>query len=257
MIAAWAMLAASMAAATPGAGGLTRQQIAGATARPAAAARLPQGLRFVDRRGREVALGEVAAGRPLVLLFADFTCRHLCGPGLTLTAAALHDTRLAAGGDYRLGVIGLDPRDGAADAARFADRLRDLPDVAGATTVLRGDARTVAAATRALGYGYVHDAATDQFAHDASVYVFAADGHLAALLPELALRPEAVRAAVLGAATTHPASFGERVAHLCYGFAALTGRFDQPVIVGLRGATALALLAGGALLIRRRRRVAA
>ena len=256
MTAALALLALMASSSAPHQGGLTQEALARATAQPAAGTRLPATLRFVDGRGGVRSLADVQAGRPLVLLFADFTCRHLCGPGLALTAGALHDARLAAGSDYRLAVIGLDPRDGRADAARFSERLRQIPDVAGATTILRGDPATIAAAARSLGYGYVHDAATDQFAHDASVYVFAPDGHLAALLPELALRPAAVRAAVLGAATAHPASFGERVAHLCYGFAALTGRFDRPVVVAMRAVTALALLAGGAVLLLRRRRSA-
>lgn len=248
-------LALLLAAAAPH-GGLTAQTLATAVARPPADARLPAALRFVDPTGRSVRLGSVGAERPLVLLFADFTCRHLCGPGFTLTAGALHDAGLRSG-DYRLAVIGLDPRDGAADAARFVRQAHLDRDIAAATTVLRGDAATVDAATSALGYGHVYDPATDQFAHDAAVYVFAPDGHLAALLPELALRPAAVRAAVQGAATTRPASFGERVAHLCYGFAALTGKYDGAAVTALRGTTALALLAGGALLLRRRRRSAA
>ena len=250
-----ALLAIAMAAA-PHQGGLTSAALAAAVTRPAPATQLPATLRFVDAQGRARTLGDVQAGRPLVLLFADFTCRHLCGPGLTLTAGALHDAKLAAGAEYRLAVVGLDPRDSAADAARFAERLRAVPDVARATTVLRGTAATVAAATATLGYGHVYDAATDQFAHDATVYVFAPDGHLAALLPEMALRPAAMRAAVLGAATTRPASFGERVAHLCYGFAALTGRYDRDTVLATRAAAALTLLAMGAFLILRRRRVA-
>ena len=190
-----------------------------------------------------------------MLLFADFTCRHLCGPGFTLTGGALHDAKLASG-DYRLAVIGLDPHDGAADAAGFVAQAHLDREVAAATTVLRGDRATVEAATRALGYGHVYDPATDQFAHDAAVYVFAPDGHLAALLPELALKPAAVRAAVLGATTARPVSFGERVAHLCYGFAALTGKYDGAAVLALRALAALALLGGGALLLRRRRSAA-
>lgn len=247
----------TLAGTTAVQGGLTEQQLAGAAARPASATTLPGDTTFFDRNGRRTNLAQVQGAAPLVLLFADFTCRHLCGPGLTLTAGALHDARLRAGTDYRLAVIGLDPHDGAADARRFADRMNALPDVAGATTVLRSDAASVAATARALGYGYFYDAATDQFAHDASVYVFAADGHLAALLPETALRPAAMGAAVRGAASLHPASFGERVAHLCYGFASLTGRYDRPVVAALQAFTALALLIGGATLILRRRRAAA
>ena len=53
---------------------------------------------------------------PTVLLFADYSCRHICGPGITLTAGALHDAGLTPGRDYRMIVIGLD-QDGPALAA--------------------------------------------------------------------------------------------------------------------------------------------
>ncbi len=49
---------------------------------------------------------------PAVVIFADYTCRTLCGPILEFTAAGLGKTGLQPGIDYRLVVIGLDPRDG-------------------------------------------------------------------------------------------------------------------------------------------------
>lgn len=101
--------------ASPATAQLSAEQLAQATARPPADARLPATLAFTDQRGARVTLAQVAAGRPLVLLFADYTCRHICGPGLALTAGALHDSGLSAR-DYALAVIGLDPRDDLAAA---------------------------------------------------------------------------------------------------------------------------------------------
>ena len=226
-----------------------------AVARPPANARLPAALSFLDGNGQATTLAAVAGGRPLVLLFADYTCRHICGPGLTLTAGALHDSGLVAGRDYRVAVIGIDPKDGAADARAMAARLAGMPDVARATTLLRGSAGTIAAATRALGYGAVYDPASDQFAHDASVYLFAADGRLAALVPEIGLRPEALRAGLTGGAPAP--GFGQRLAHLCYGLDALAGRYDGAIVVVLRGLALLAIVGGAMLVLRARRRDAA
>ena len=239
-----------LAAAFPAAAALTQAQLDGAIARPGAGVRLPA-IVFADEHGAPRRLPEIAAGRPLVLLFADYTCRHLCGPGLVLTAGALHDAGLRPGLDYRLAVIGLDPRDPPGATRAFAGRLAALPAEARATAFLRGTPAAVTAATRALGYGFVYDPAEDQFAHDASVYVFAADGRLAAMLPELGLRPESLRAALSGAAP--PTGLAARVAHLCFGLAGLTGRYDAGVVLALRGVVLLALAAGALLLLRRRR----
>lgn len=230
--------------ATPAAAQLSPAQLAEATARPPADAQLPAMLAFADVAGARVTLGQVAAGRPLVLLFADYTCRHICGPGLALTAGALADSGLAPS-DYALAVVGLDPRDGIAAARAFAQK-----NGAREARVLVGTPATVAAAEHALGYHAVYDAGADQWAHDASVYVFARDGRLTALLPELGLRPEPLRAAIAGAA--QPPSLGDRIAHLCYGLAAAHGRFARPIVLGLQALAALTLVALGTVLIRRR-----
>ena len=51
------------------------------------------------------------------MIFADYTCRTLCGPIVEFTAAGLAKTGLRPGIDYRLVVIGINPRDGI-DTAR-------------------------------------------------------------------------------------------------------------------------------------------
>jgi protein SCO1/2 len=242
---------ALMLVATPASAQLTQRDLAGAVARPAPGVRLPEALPLFDLAGRRTTLPQVADGKPLVLIFADFTCKHLCGPGLVLTAGALHDSGRVAGQDYRLAIVGLDPKDDVAAARHYVEPLGSLPDVARTTAVLRGTPPAVAALTRALGYGYAYDAGSDQYAHDASIYVFAGDGRLAALLPEMALTPAMLRGALSGAAP--PVSLGARVAHLCYGLSALTGRFDQPVVRMLQLLTAFALLVGGAVLLKRKR----
>ena len=251
VIGAALMLAAGLAAA-PASGALSERELARAVARPPAGTQLPAGLAVRDKGGARTTLGRVAGGRPLVLIFADYTCQHVCGPGLTLTAGALRDTELAPGRDYRLAVFGLDGRDEAGDARRFGERIASLPGVGRATTVLLGEDATIKKVTRALGYGYVYDAANDQFAHDAAVYVFARDGELTAVLPQMGLSPAALRTALAG---TPPAreGFADRIARLCYGFAAAHGRFARPVLIALQALSALLLVVGAVLILRSRR----
>jgi len=61
----------------------------------------------------------VEDGRPTLLLPADFTCKQICGPALTIASSALQQTGLVAGRDYSLVVVGIDPRDTIDDARRF------------------------------------------------------------------------------------------------------------------------------------------
>src|SRR6185503_19285554 len=115
-----------------------------------------------------------------VLVFADYRCRYLCGPALTLTADALARSGLRAGRDYRLVALSIDPRDRVADAAAFGRaRLAAFPQVAAASALLVAAPADVARAAGSLGYRYRYDAATGQFAHMATAFVLAPDGRLA------------------------------------------------------------------------------
>ena len=233
----------------PASAALSERELAQAVATPPAGARLPA-LTFSDARGHTAKLETLADGTPLALIFADYTCRNVCSPGLTLTAARLRETGLVPGKAFRLVVIGIDPKDTRADALHFGQAIGSMPEVARATRFLRGDAATVTAATRALGYGHVYDPAADQYAHDASVYVFGADGRLIALLPQIGLLAEPLKAALTGNYPARRSDWITRVARVCYGFAAAHGRFGRPILLGLQGLAVLLLLCAAVLAFR-------
>ena len=254
-----ALLLVALTLAAPAAARLSPAQLAEAGAHPPTGARLPAHLAFTDQRGERVTLGQIADGKPVVLLFADYTCKHICGPGLTLSAKALADSGLTIGRDYNFVLIGMDPRDGLDDARMMQHmRLSALPRMQRASWFLIGDKADVDATTKALGYGYVYDPSTNQFAHDASLYIFAADGHVASVLPELALTPEMARAAIGNSATAKP-SILVRAARLCYGFAAAHGVYGKPIAVALQamGVLLIACFVGWFGFVRWRARKAA
>lgn len=243
-----ALLMALLAA--PAIAALSPAELAQVGSSPPPGAVLPAGLSFVDQNGAPYRL--VDAPVPTVLLFADYSCRHICGPGVTLTAGALHDAGLRAARDYRMIVIGLDGDGPALARTLAADRLVALPDEARRIALLTGTPATIARAETALGYHAVYDAEADQFAHDASLYVFAPGGALADILPETATTPvqlaAALRHARAGVAYVAPvAKEGRglvgRISAICYGLAASHGVYARPVIVGLRaGGVAICLL---------------
>lgn len=255
------LLLAVLACAGPAAARLAPAELASTGVTPPAGARLPEGLRFVDQDGHAAILGDARV--PTLLLFADYSCKHLCGPGVTLTAGALHDAGLVPARDYAMVVVGLDG-DGPAAARRLRDtRLGGLGAEARAMRLLTGAPATIAAAERALGYHAVYDAEADQFAHDAALYLFAADGRLSAVLPETATTPLLMRRAIArarqGARYAPPAPGAvERLVAICYGLAAAHGIYGQAVVAGLRlAALATIAIMGLALWRLSRRRTAA
>src|SRR5947199_10381687 len=159
-----AAAAALVLIVTPAKAALVASAVDGAGVALPPNARLPTALVLVDESGRSQTLAGAMAGRPSLLLLTDYTCRTLCGPVLAMTAAALDRSGLVSGTDYRLLVIGLDPKDRASDAQAMKQaQLGDDGPLLDATSFLLADTTALARITASLGYRAVYDSENDQF----------------------------------------------------------------------------------------------
>jgi protein SCO1 len=217
-------------------------------ARPDAA--LPPGLRFLDEDAQPRALGDILAGKPAVVVFADYTCRTLCGPILTFVSAGLEQSGLAAGTDYKLVVIGLDPRDDLQSArAMKAARIGSGTPLAAATVMLNGEKAAITSVATALGYRYAYDAEHDQFAHPAAAFVVNPAGRVSRVLSALGLEGADLRLALVEAGEGRVGSLGDRVRLLCYGFDAVHGVYTEAITMWLELAAIVTLLGMGAAVL--------
>src|SRR5262249_6335694 len=158
--------------------------------------------------------------------FADYTCHTLCGPILDFAAAGLDHSGLQPGADYRLVVIGLDPKDGR-DAARTMRHDHLGGALAQSAVFLIGSDATVHAATDALGYRSAYDAEHDQFAHPAAAYVLDAQGRVTRVLSGLGLSGTDMRLALVAAGNGHTGTLGDRIRLLCYGYDSVRGIYTE------------------------------
>ena len=232
---------------------LTSAELNNAGVNLPASAVLPLNLIAPDLSGQRRSIASAFAGKPGFAIFADYTCKTLCGPALVLLGAGLAQSALPPD-SWRLVVIGLDPRDSAADARRML--LTEVPEKLRAQTVfLLPDSKTIAAATTALGFHYVYDKSVDQFAHPEVAYAIASNGRVLRVLSPLALIAADLRTALSGPPQPPESLYGKfRV--LCYRFGLLTGIYDLPVQIALKAAAALTLglmALGLVLLIRGKR----
>jgi protein SCO1/2 len=221
---------------------------------PPPGARVPLSATLTDDAGSRRTLGEALGGRPAVLILADYTCRTLCGPIVTIAANALAQSGLKPAADFRLIVIGLDPKDHPEDARAMKHNQIGNDAILGASSFLTGDEDTVRRITSALGYRYAYDSAEDQFAHPAAVFVLAADGRLARALSGLGLDGADVRLALVEAGHGRVGTFADHVRLLCYGFDPAAGTYTLAIRrwLAVAGGFTVIMLAGGLLLLSRR-----
>src|SRR5262249_44896290 len=122
---------------------LTTPAIESVSASPRSGAQLPLALTLKDEAGASRTLEAAIAHTPSILILADYACQALCGPILSLTAGALERSGLQAGRDYRLVVVGLDPRRGPREAkAMKMAQIGESGELGRASSCLRADAGT-------------------------------------------------------------------------------------------------------------------
>jgi protein SCO1/2 len=241
----------ALATVTAAHAGLAPAELKEVTAASGPGARFPLWVTFTRLDGQTSTLGDALDGSPAVIVFADFTCSNLCGPALTFAANGLSKTGLAPGKDFRLIVIGLDPKDTAAQARDLIARQVG-PDtaVAAATIVLRGTQHAVDAETAAGGYHYVYDKADDQFAHPAAAYVVASDGRIVRVLSALGLGGADLRLALVDAGQGRIGTLTDQVRLHCFGFDPVRGIYTVAVTRVLTAAAAVTILAvSGAIVL--------
>jgi protein SCO1 len=228
--------------------GLTEAQIGNVALSPPELAHVPTALSFRNLDGKDVTLANAIAGRPTLLLPADFTCSQICGPALSIAANALRQTGLQAGRDYSLVVLGIDARDSLDDARRFAAGQVGGPGV----SVLSGDGETVRSLLDSIGYRFQRDSANDSIAHPAAFITLTADGRVSRALSSLALQPNDLRLALVEAGDGKIGGLAGRISLLCYGFDAVHGIYTRRIATLLQiagGLTAVILAAAIALML--------
>ena len=240
----------------PALAGLTERDLAGISLAPSPEARISPLLKFRDIQNRDLTLGEVLAGRPGLLIPVDYTCRSTCGPALSIVAGMLAQTGLQAGRDYRLIIIGIDPKDSPSEARDLVGAQVNDKTLLGTTFALTGDATTIQILMTDLGYRAVYDAEHDQFAHPSGIVTLLQDGRISRVLSALALNAQDLRLALVEGGEGRVGGLADRIMLLCYSFDAVHGIYAPAIrhILQIAGAGTLVGLILVLILFSRRTR---
>jgi protein SCO1 len=215
-------------------------------------ASLPLAARFATSSGRSVALGEVIGrGKPSLLVLAYNRCTMLCSLVLRRLTGLIPELGIAPGDDYTLVTLSIDPSDSVFEASRMQTALLDaagLPGQAWRWEFLVGERAAIDAVAEAVGFRYVWDPDTEQYAHPAVLIAITPDGEVSAYFDGLDPKPANVRQALLG--TPSVVHVVEQVLSSCFRFDTAQSRHGSALAWLLR-ALALSVSIGlGAFLWR-------
>jgi protein SCO1/2 len=209
---------------------LTGSKIGEVEAAPKPNAALPLQLKLESEAGDIRPLHQWLDGKPTVWVLADYTCKSLCGPVVSIVADALRQTGLKPGNDFRFIVTGLDPKDSADDARAMKEaQVGPDGDLAIYAYFLRGKSDDIARLAAAFGFRSAYDRERDQYAHPAAAFVVTPAGRVARILPGLGLDAATLRLALVEASLGRLGNFTDHIRLMCYGFDPARGTYSAMV----------------------------
>ncbi len=220
---------------------------------------LPLDARFRDEAGREVLLGDYFGARPVVLAMVYYRCPVLCTLVERGAAMAAKPLVLTPGRDFDFVFVSFDPTD---DPERASEKkARTLVEYGGTESAagwhfLSGDETSIRRLTEAVGFRYVAEPGTGQFAHASGLVVATPDGRISRYLYGAEYAPRDLNLALVESSDGRIGGAVEKLMLYCFRYDAGLGRYTATSLLSLRLAAALTLvglLAYFALALRRDR----
>jgi protein SCO1 len=213
---------------------------------------VPLNVPLHDESGAAVALGDYFGRRPVVMVFAYYDCPMLCTLSINGLASALNVLSLDAGRDFDIVIVSFNPRDtpaaAAAKKATYLSRYK-RPGAEAGWHFLTGDRESIGRLTKAAGFRYTWDGATQQFAHPSGVIVVTPEGRLARYLFGIEYGPRDLRFALVEASAGTVGSRVDSLLLYCYHYDPVTGRYGLAIMRAIRLAGAATVLALGAFIL--------
>lgn len=223
-------------------------------------ASLPLELAFRDELGRPVVLRDYFHDKPVILVIGYYECPMLCSMTINGMVEALGDMKWSIGKDFRVIHASIDPNEkpplALAKKERYLKRY-GRPGAARDWHFLTGDDFAIKTLTRKVGFHYVYDKASKQFAHPSGLIFLTPDGKISGYLMGVSFSPGDVLSALEIASKRQVGLPVPSWVLLCFHYNPFTGKYSNLVIVAVRALAVLTMLGlAGFILLQKKCRTA-
>ncbi len=218
---------------------------------------VPLDLPFRDETGHGVQLSQYFTGRPVILSLVYYECPMLCVQALNGLVRSLKVLALEPGRDYTIVTVSFNPAETPEQAAAKKDeyvaRLKK-PGGAEGWHFLTGNEASIQQLTDSVGFHYVYDAETKQFAHPTGLVVLTPEGKTSKYIFGIDYGPRDIRLALVEASDHKVGTPVDWLLLYCYHYDPTTGKYGLVLMNVLRlgGVLTVATIGGLILLLRRR-----
>jgi protein SCO1/2 len=203
-------------------------------------AQLPLDTEFKDENGNAVKLSQYfGKGRPVILALVYYECPMLCNEVLNGLTGSLKGISLDAGKDFDVVAISFDAREN--DKPDLAKNKREgylgRYGRAGSENgwhFLTGTQSSIDAITKSVGFNYVYDDKTEQFAHVGGVTIITPDGKISRYYYGIDYEPRQLKLGLLDSAEAKISSPTDQLLLYCYHYDPSTGKYGFAILRVLR-----------------------
>jgi protein SCO1 len=214
-------------------------------------AQVPLDLTFKDEHGGTVSLGQLLQGKPAILTMVYYKCPMLCTEVLNATLNSLKEVPLEIGKDFSVITVSIDPTEKPvlAEAKQIMyTGLYGRPGAVHGWHFLTGNEEQIQKLAAAVGFRFVYDKESSQFAHASGIMVMTPEGRLSRYFYGLSYQPRDVRLALVEAGEGKIGSTVDEIMLFCFHYDPVTGKYAVTILHLVRIAGALSVL-GIALMI--------
>jgi len=210
-------------------------------------------LIFRDDTGKTVKLGDYFGRKPMILNLVYYNCTMLCGEALAGLSSAMRLVKFDVGNQFDVITVSFDPREttemAAAKKKDYVGRYGRANAAAG-WHFLTGQADSINALTKTVGFQYRYDAKSNQYAHATAIMVLTPEGRISRYFYGVDFPPKDLRMGLVEASQGKIGNAVDAVLLYCYHYDPQTGKYGAMVANILRlAAAATVLLLGGLLFI--------
>jgi protein SCO1/2 len=206
---------------------------------------LPLELKFRDEKGETVELGKYFHSKPVVLSLVYYKCPMLCTQVLNGMVESFRTMKMTAGNEFEIITVSIDHRETSENAAEKKDTYVTEYGRKGASEgwhFLVGDSLSIKRLADAVGFKFVYDQPTGQFAHASGIMVATPKGKVARYLYGIEYGAKDLNFSLMEAAQEKIGSVVDKILLLCYHYDPTTGKYGLVVTNLLRGGGALTVV---------------
>ncbi len=218
---------------------------------------VPLDLKFTDDEGNLVELGKYFHTKPVIISLVYYRCPMLCTQVLNGMVQTFKTLQFTAGTEFEVVTVSIDHNETHEMAAEKKDTYVTeyaRAGVADGWHFLVGDSLSVKKLADAVGFKFVYDVPTKQFAHASGIMVATPQGKLARYLYGIEYGAKDLTFSLMEAAQEKIGSPVDKLLLLCYHYDPTTGKYGMVVANLLRvGGVLTLLIVGGYMFYNLRR----